>query len=233
MKQQLYLQLSDQLRTLILNDEYKYGQRFPSERELEIEYQINRKTIRKALNILVQEKFLIRIKGKGTYVNKPRMLYQLKSARGFSRLFTQEGIKVTSKVISSSREKADYIVSKALEILPGDPVNKLVRLRLVEDEPIALEYTYIRDIIPNFQEIDFSVYSLYDVFEMNGNNPVSIHEEIETVIVSNSEAQLLKKEPGSWVFLVTDITRNQLDEVIEFNKAYTNNERIILSTDLT
>ena len=46
-KKPLYVQLADRLRNRIMNEEYKYGQVFPPERELERIYGIDRKTVRK------------------------------------------------------------------------------------------------------------------------------------------------------------------------------------------
>lgn len=76
-KKPLYVQLADRLRNRIMNEEYKYGQVFPPERELERIYGIDRKTVRKSLNILEQEGLLFRIQGKGTYVNRPDISYSL------------------------------------------------------------------------------------------------------------------------------------------------------------
>ena len=48
MKKPRYIQLSDEIRNMILNNEYQYGEMFPPERELEMTYEMDRKTIRKA-----------------------------------------------------------------------------------------------------------------------------------------------------------------------------------------
>ncbi len=232
MKRPLYVQFADKMRNRILNEEYTYGQLFPSERELEAQYHIDRKTIRKSLNLLVEENLLVRVKGKGTFVNKPSIRFHMEKLTGFSRLLKQEGIQVTTKMISCTRETAGYRLAKIFGIEKNDPVNKLIRVRIAEEEPIALEYTYIRDVVPNFTEIDFSVYSLYDVLEKNGQIPSNIKEEVHAVQVSGNEAQILGKEDGGQAFLVIDVTRNQHGEVIEYNCAYTNSSRIELSTQL-
>lgn len=234
MKKPLYVQFSDKLRELILSNEYEYGQVFPPERELEAQYGLDRKTIRKALNILVDEGLLIRIQGKGTYVNNPDISYSMKNLSGFSRLLEQQGLHSSAKVISVTEEPAGYILSKVMKINRSNKVWKLVRLRMAEEEPIALEITYVkRDLIPDFQEIDFEVYSLYDMFIKNGYVPSRIYEEINAVEVAGIEAKYLKKEEGEMVFLFVDVTEDQNGNVIEYNKAYTNSNRIKLSTRLS
>jgi len=233
MKEPLYLQFSKKMRNKILNQEFKYGQIFPSERELESEYRIDRKTIRKALRLLVDEKLLIRVKGKGTFVNYPSIHYSMKKVMGFSRLLEQEGVMATTRVILSERTMAGYLLAWIFGINEDDYVNKLIRVRYSQDEPIALEYTYVKDVIPDFQDIDFTIYSLYDVMEKNEQHHSEIEEKVSYVTLMSNEAQLLNKEEGEPAFLVIDVTRNQQGEVVEYSKTYTNSKRIMLSTELT
>lgn len=232
MKKPLYIQFSDKIRNMIYNEEYQYGQIFPSERELENEYAIDRKTIRKSLNILVEEGLLTRIQGKGTFVKNPSIQMPMKKVMGFSRLLRQEGVEITSKVISATREEAGFRLSKIMNIKKTDNVNKLIRIRMIGNEPIAVEITYIRDVIDNFLELDFSVYSLYDTLEQKNHIPTQVEEEVHAVALPGVEAQWLNKKAGDMAFLVTDITKDQNGDVIEYNKAYTNSERIVLSTQL-
>ncbi|MDD3173761.1 MAG: GntR family transcriptional regulator [Herbinix sp.] len=232
MKKPLYIQFSDKIRNMIFNEEYQYGQRFPSERELENEYTIDRKTIRKSLNILVEEGLLTRIQGKGTFVKNPSIQMPMKKVMGFSRLLRQEGVETTSKVISATREEAGFRLSKIMNIKKTDIVNKLIRIRMISDEPIAVEITYIRDVIDNFLELDFGVYSLFDTLEQKNHVAMQVEEEVHAVALLGVEAQWLNKKAGDMAFLVTDITKDQNGDVIEYNKAYTNSERIVLSTQL-
>ena len=233
-KKPLYVQLADRLRNRIMNEEYKYGQVFPPERELERIYGIDRKTVRKSLNILEKEGLLFRIQGKGTYVNRPDISYSLQKVSGFSRLLRQQGVRITNRVLIKTGQAAGYRIAKVMGIHKSDPVWKLVRLRLADEEPISLEFTYIRqELIPDFECIDFEVYSLYDAWSKSHHVPTYIDGTIDAVEVSGMEARCLGKEDGSRVFLVTDVTRDQDGLVIEYNRAYTNSDRIRLSTQLS
>lgn len=234
MKKPLYIQFSDKIRSMILNNEYQYGQMFEPERGLEAIYGLDRKTIRKGLNILVEEGLLIRIKGKGTFVSNPDISYSMVNMGGFSSLLERQGIHSTSKVISVSEEVAGYRLAKAMKISRSTKVWKLVRQRIADEEPVALEMTYLRkELIPDFLEIDFEVYSLYDVLAKNGHEPAKVFEQIDAVEISGLEAKYLNQNEGDMVFMVTDITEDKDGKIIEFNKAYTNSTRIKLSTRLS
>ena len=234
MKKPLYIQFSDKIRSMILNNEYQYGQMIAPERELESVYGIDRKTVRKGLNVLVEEGLLIRKVGKGTFVSSPDISYSMMNVSGFSSLLERQGIHSTSKVISVSEEVAGYGLAKAMKVQRSTKLWKMVRLRMAEEEPIALEMTYLRrELIPDFQKIDFEVYSLYDVLTQNGHAPAKVEERIDAVELGSAEAKYLNKTEGEMVFLVTDVTEDKDGMVIEFNKAYTNSSRIKLSTRLS
>lgn len=234
MKKPRYIQLSEILRNLILNDEYQYGEIFPPERELERIYLMDRKTIRKALNILVDEGLLTRVKGKGTFVNNPDINFSMKNVAGFRNLLEQQGVETTTKVISISSGQAGYRLAKIMKIGRSDVVWKMIRRRFTEEEPLTLEVTYVKEnAIPDFNEVDFEVYSLYDVLVKSGHIPTYIDERIEAVEVAGTEAKYLGVEDGETVFLILDLTRDQNGEAVEYTKTYTKSSRIKLSTQLS
>ena len=69
----LYYQLKEQIKQNILDGEYIEGDLIPSEREFSDSYELSSTTIRRALNDLVQENFLERKAGKGTFVRRRKV----------------------------------------------------------------------------------------------------------------------------------------------------------------
>lgn len=67
----LYLQLEKNIREKIAGGELKQLQKLPTERKLAKLYNVERRTISKALNRLAEENLLCRIQGKGTFVIEP------------------------------------------------------------------------------------------------------------------------------------------------------------------
>lgn len=65
----LYKQIADRFRSEIGSGLLKLNDRIPTEMELSESYQVSRGTVRKALDRLVGEGLLVRIKGKGTFVS--------------------------------------------------------------------------------------------------------------------------------------------------------------------
>ncbi len=64
----LYKQVYDSLKEDIINQVYTFGALLPSEREIGETYRVDRTTVRKALQLLVDEKLVEKRPGKGTVV---------------------------------------------------------------------------------------------------------------------------------------------------------------------
>ena len=75
----LYLQLHDDLVKNIRNNHLKPGDRLPTESELRETYSVSRVTVRKALGALVEEGYLDRKSGKGTFIRTPKIQRGLSS----------------------------------------------------------------------------------------------------------------------------------------------------------
>lgn len=66
----LYIQLKNVLLDQIKSGIWKEKDQIPTELELMESYHLGRDTVRKAVSILVQEGYLIKRRGKGTFVAK-------------------------------------------------------------------------------------------------------------------------------------------------------------------
>lgn len=64
-----YKKISDMLREKIIGGEYSYNSPFLTEHQIMNKYNVSRQTVRRALDILADEKLIYTIKGSGTYVN--------------------------------------------------------------------------------------------------------------------------------------------------------------------
>jgi GntR family transcriptional regulator of arabinose operon len=65
-----YQRIADEIREKILSQSFQVGKAIPTELQLQKSYQVSRDTVRKAVSVLVNEGFLRREKGSGTYVNE-------------------------------------------------------------------------------------------------------------------------------------------------------------------
>ncbi|MBU5581672.1 GntR family transcriptional regulator, partial [Enterococcus sp. S181_ASV_20] len=66
----VYLQVADYLRNNIYSEEWGKGEQIPSENQIMKSLEVSRGTVKKAVNMLVEEGLLYQIQGKGTYVTE-------------------------------------------------------------------------------------------------------------------------------------------------------------------
>ena len=82
----LYQQLMEVIQNQILNGELKENDRIPTEIELSREYDVSRITVRKAVELLVEEEILIKRQGIG--LSLIHISWNGSTAKGFSSLIT-------------------------------------------------------------------------------------------------------------------------------------------------
>src|SRR6266487_4217694 len=104
---------------------------------------ISRMTARQAITDLVNEGLFYREQGKGTFVSQRKITQQLIRLTGFTEDIKARGQKPGTKVLSAQMFPADETTAEKLRIDPGTLIFRLQRLRLADDEPLAIELSQI------------------------------------------------------------------------------------------
>ena len=138
----LYFQLRTALLEQIENGTLKPGDTLPPERELIDRYRVSRITIRQAVNSLTADGLLYRQRGLGTFVRSDRIEQELSTLTGFSEEMMARGLNPGAKVISAEMVDPDAAVASKLRLRPDQKAFRMVRLRLADGEPMALDITH-------------------------------------------------------------------------------------------
>jgi DNA-binding GntR family transcriptional regulator len=109
----LYFQLAAALKVMLEVDNWEAGARFASERELEEEFKVSRAVIRPALELLVGDGAIVRVKGSGAFVAPPRREVRV---AGLAGLWSEPQYDLTVDVLSARKHQPDRTVSHFLEI---------------------------------------------------------------------------------------------------------------------
>ena len=115
----LYFQLAAALKVMLEVEDWEPDARFASEREIEEEFGVSRAVIRPALDLLVGDGAIYRVKGSGAFVAPPRREIQV---AGLVRLWLERARSVT--------------VHAAREIVPDHTVSHFLGLE-DQRQPIA------------------------------------------------------------------------------------------------
>jgi GntR family transcriptional regulator len=217
----LYHQLLTLIKHEIQNGILKPGDLLPSEMQLCSCYDLSRSTVRQALNQLVEEGLVIRRRGKGSYVASKKLNRNLNHLYNFTEDILELGLKPSSKVLEHTIEQASEDIIAQLNLPAGKTnVFKLIRLRLVDQEPLLLETTYIPlYLCPNIIHENFSNTSLYAILKTRYNlNLYKAVETYEAVTLNMKTSQLLRCKTSTSAFKIQRIA--YLDSGIAFELTY-------------
>ncbi len=141
-----YLQIHQYLRNMIDRGEIKRGDKLPIETELSRLFTVTRMTVRKAMDLLVADKMVIRQPGKGTFLisEKPRdLIYNLKNITSFVDDMKSSGFNPTYQTIDVKVVRAGDEISKLLKLKNDRRTIYSLRVLHANDEPVLIEKSYL------------------------------------------------------------------------------------------
>lgn len=226
--QPLYEQVKDILIEMIERTPLRPYEQIPSERELSERFGLNRLTVRKAIKVLVQEGILVRQHGKGTFVSPPKISQPLLVVRSFTDAMLQEGRVPGTEVQEVEFLSAGASVARQLRIQMGDPIVRLVRVRSVDEIPLALIVSYIpRDLTADLVPEDFRTLSLYALLrERCGIRLSSSSVTLEPTVATHQEAASLSIQPGQPMMLLRGLVSIPGGRIIEYSKALYRGDKV-------
>ncbi|WP_233711237.1 GntR family transcriptional regulator [Lederbergia citrisecunda] len=230
----LYHQLKELLKEAIEKEGGKPGDKMPSENELCAQYNISRNTAKKAIEDLVQEGVLKRVKGKGTFIAKPKLEQSLSGFYSFSKVMQESGIESKDIIIDLKVVEPTTKVMRVLQLLHGDKVIELKRLRCANKEPIIFETSYIPEhFVSRISTEDIQNSSLYDVMEKTFGIIVAKAKEVfEPILIQEYESKYLEVKEGYPALLLERIAFDTSENPVEFCHSVVRGDRCRFYTEL-
>lgn len=190
----LYIQVYNEIKNNIDNGVWKEGSQIPTEHNLMKEFNVSRDTIRKALSKLLQEGYVRRQAGKGTFVRKNKSKYKLTRLESFTEQMKARGLHPSSEILDKSLIIPSKYIKSYLELEDNEEVYKIARLRNANLEPMSYEIAYIpKKLCPNIDEKIDNETSLYKLYEEEYNHEMEYGEvNLEAEIASKEIAKILK-----------------------------------------
>ena len=132
-----YRQIERVLRERIVG--MRPGDPMPSDAELVAEFRVSRMTARNAMQQLADDGLVRREPGRGSFVAPRSALRRANRLMTFTREMLRAGRRPSSRILTRVLRPSTTAEAEALGLRPREPVVHLRRLRLADDEPIALE----------------------------------------------------------------------------------------------
>ena len=219
---------------LDLIEQLGVGEAIPSERQLGLDLGMSRLTVRAALDDLVREGYLVRRHGSGTFVSEPKIAQQL-TLTSFSEDMRRRGMVAGSRTIELREIHAGAAVGRALNISPDARVTLIRRLRLADDEPMALETLHVpAALVPGLTRERLENASFYDLLERDYGVVISHGtQSIEPTVTNEEESELLVVPLHSPAFLFERTSRTDDGETVEFVRSLYRGDRYRLVAELS
>ncbi len=138
-----YAQMADLLREGISQGEHPPGGRLPSESALARTHEVSNMTARQAISVLEEEGLVHRVQGKGTFVRKINVTASSFSLESLSDVLSDRE-HTSVQVIKAGVKKEPGMEKEVLGLEPNQPVIKIERIILYNDEPFTLHVSYTR-----------------------------------------------------------------------------------------
>ncbi|WP_038058876.1 GntR family transcriptional regulator [Thermus amyloliquefaciens] len=219
-----YLEVARRLREALLQGIYKEA--LPPERTLAEALGVSRDSLRKALDLLEEEGLVVRRQGSGTFVAK-RATFRTRLL-GFSEEMRALGLRPETRVLQVEKGPPTPEEAMALALSPGEGVLRLLRLRLADGEPMALE----RAALPLWALSEVPEGSLYQALEAKGLRPVRALQRLRAV-AAREEARPLGVEPGSPLLHLERVSYLEDGRPVEFVKSWYRADRYELLVELS
>jgi len=164
----------------------------PSENELKDQFDTSRETIRKALNLLSQNGYIQKVRGKGSIViDISKFDFPVSGLVSFKELANKMGSKPNTIVNELSLIKPDGFIRQHLQLGSKDLVWKVVRTREMGGEKIILDKDFLSNkYVPSLTE-EICADSIYQYLENELNLTISFAKKEIVVAEPTSEDRSL------------------------------------------
>lgn len=148
--QKKYLSIYYDLVKSIQTNVWPTASMLPSEKELTITYDTSRETIRKALNLLAQNGYIQKIRGKGSMViDREKLSFPVSGITSFKELANNLELDTQTSVVNLEHITETDQVRSLLELGEQEDAWKVYRVRTIDGVRVILDKDYfIGEIVP-------------------------------------------------------------------------------------
>lgn len=156
-----YMAIYLEIRKRIDSGIYAPDRKLPEGCKLAAEFACSELTITKALDLLVREGLVLRKRGLGSFVKRLASSASNTHLLGTAERCASLGKTLETRVISFTAEPADQQIAQKLTIPEGQLVYVIRRVRIIDDVPCIIEYTWMPvTLIPqlSLKDVQHSIY---------------------------------------------------------------------------
>jgi GntR family phosphonate transport system transcriptional regulator len=214
----LWRQIANRLQQEIGAGVYPPGGRLPTEAELSHRFDVNRHTVRRALEELSRGGLVRVEQGRGSFVAEDVLEYAVEARTRFSEWIRKHNMEPSGKLLQLKETAADSHIAAGLGIRSGSRVVLLERLGFADDRPVSISQHYfpaarLRGILDALR----SSPTITDALKSVGVTDYLRQVTRVTARLPNAEEAELLRMPRNRPLLVTEnINVDRAGMVVEF-----------------
>ncbi len=226
----VYFKLQMEIKKQIENAHWAPGEKIPTERELADDYGLSVGTVKKALVNLVNEGYLQRIQGSGTFVKGSSLRREnLRYYHLLRHLKDEEDFRLTIKFIDLIKTEPDPEHIQYLNLRKNQKIYIMTRLFRIKNIPLIHCISHLPCyLFPKLERIptsEFEKKPLYDSIEdLYGITTVSNEELFSSVLADSERATLLNLKEGDPILLIEMLSFTYKNKTYEYRKSYCTTE---------
>ncbi|MDR0887062.1 MAG: trehalose operon repressor [Clostridiales Family XIII bacterium] len=150
----------------IVQGTYPEGSILPSEAQMLDEFQVSRHTVRKALDMLMENAYILKRQGKGSLVlGRERLIFPISGLTSYKELQEIQGFESATKVVSLERKKINAEVAAYTGFNEGDTAWFVLRARLIDGEAVITDNDVILTTFVPHLDTQIAENSIYAYLE--------------------------------------------------------------------
>jgi GntR family transcriptional regulator len=221
----VYFQLQKRLLKEIEDGRWSPGQIIPPERALAESHRLSVGTVKKAILNLVNQGYLFRIQGKGTFV--AGMTLQPESLRYYRFLedFIDEEVELQIKLLKLRITKGIAPVNRFLNLRSNQSLFKVERLFYFDTQPVVYCVSYLPhkmfEDLTNLPRQKFESIPLYIALEEIYGLPTILNKELVSAVPADGmTAKKMRIQKGHPVLLIEMLSYTYKQTPYEYRQSY-------------
>ncbi|WP_217957912.1 GntR family transcriptional regulator [Acutalibacter muris] len=202
----LYQQVKEDIKSAIQQGKYQPKEKIPPEPALSEYYAVSRITVRRAVEDLCAEGYLVKIHGRGTFVTAPRVHRKFTAGspvESFTETCGKQGLASGAVVIDRRIAEPEERQRTFLRLSPGGLLLHIQRVRTADGQPIFLENLFLPyEPYKPLLSTDLTDVSMFAAIEsVSGQRPAGVgRRALEIVKADAQQATLLHQPVGEPLF---------------------------------
>jgi DNA-binding GntR family transcriptional regulator len=188
-----------ELRRAIVGGEFPPGSKLPNEEALCTRFNVSRITLREAVRGLIEDGYVVRRQGAGTFVTSgPALRNSLDTNFSYTEYLESAGVKVSKKVLDAQRVSGDDEVTADLDLGEDDEFVVVRRVRIAGKRPAIYSIDSLpADIVDAKRDLKAFGGSLYKLLGSRGHDIDHARTIITPVLATSEIAKILDVPTGT------------------------------------